>query len=153
MRLSLLSDVLFPVEEHPVFVVLRDESRRSPASTHRNKKAIVNTANHRVLGIVSRDYQLVTNHEALEWAYECCQNVFPNTNPAEWDVSATDGPQLVAIAGSIRCTERQRWTLATCDRDNDPKHSDRSFASRTATTGCGRSRSISASIARFARMV
>ena len=91
MRLSLLSDVLFPVEEHPVFVVLRDESgeRRVAAP---NKKAIVNTANHRVLGIVSRDYQLVTNQEALEWAYECCQNVFPNTNSAEWDVSATDGP-------------------------------------------------------------
>ena len=83
--------MLFPVEEHPVFVVLRDESgeRRVAAP---NKKAIVNTANHRVLGIVSRDYQLVTNQEALEWAYECCQNVFPNTNRAEWDVSATDGP-------------------------------------------------------------
>ena len=59
---------------------------------HRNKKAIVNIASQRVIGVVSRDYQLVTNQEALEWAYECCQNVFPDTNPAEWDVSATDGP-------------------------------------------------------------
>ena len=91
MRLSLLSDVLFPVEEHPVFVMLRDESGERRVAAQ-NKKAIVNIANHRVLGIVSRDYQLVTNQEALEWAYECCRHVFPNTNSAEWDVSATDGP-------------------------------------------------------------
>jgi len=57
-----------------------------------DKKAIVNLASHRVLGVVSRDYRLVTNQEALEWAYECCRSVFPNTIPAEWDVSATDGP-------------------------------------------------------------
>lgn len=91
MRLSQLEDVLFPVEEHPVFVAVRDESgeRRLPA---REKKAIVNVASQRVLGIVSREYRLVTNREALEWAYQCCRSVFPNTNAAEWDVTATDGP-------------------------------------------------------------
>ena len=80
MRLSHLEDVLFPVEEYPVFVVVRDESgeRRLPA---RDKKAIVNIASQRVLGVVSRGYQLVTNQQALEWAYECCQYVFPDTNP------------------------------------------------------------------------
>ena len=90
MRLSQLDDVLFPVEEYPVFVMVRDASgeRRLAAP---GKKAIVNIASQRVLGVVSRDYRLVTNQEALEWAYECCRCVFPNTNPAEWDVSATDG--------------------------------------------------------------
>ena len=91
MRLSQLEEVLFPVEEHGVYVVVQDEfgERRLTA---RNKKAIVDIASHRVLGIVGRDYQLVTNQQALEWAYECCQNVFPNTNLAEWDVSGADGP-------------------------------------------------------------
>jgi hypothetical protein len=91
MRLSQLEDVLFPVEEHPVYVVVQEESgaRRLAA---RDKKAIVDIASHRILGIVSRDYRLVTNREALEWAYECCRSVFPDTDGAEWDVSATDGP-------------------------------------------------------------
>lgn len=91
MRLSQLEDVLFPVEEHAVHVVVQEESgeRRLAA---RDKKAIVDMASHRVLGIVSRDYQLVTNRRALEWAYECCRCVFPDTDGAEWDVSATDGP-------------------------------------------------------------
>jgi len=35
---------------------------------------------------------LETYFSALGWAYECCRHVFPNTNSAEWDVSATDGP-------------------------------------------------------------
>src|SRR5688572_14120575 len=91
MRLSQLKDVMFPVEEHPVFVVVPDESGERHLSA-RDKKAIVNVASQRVLAVVSRDYQLVTNQQALEWAYECCRNVFPDTNPAEWDVSATDGP-------------------------------------------------------------
>ncbi len=60
MRLNQLEDVLFPVEEYPVFVGVRDESgeRRLTAP---NKKAIVHVASQRVLGIVSRDYRLVTN--------------------------------------------------------------------------------------------
>src|SRR4051812_42666211 len=91
MRLNQLDDVLFPVEEHPVFVMVRNESgERSLAAP--NKKAIVNVASQRVLGIVSRDYRLVTNRQALEWAYECCRSVFPDTNKAEWDISAADGP-------------------------------------------------------------
>jgi hypothetical protein len=91
MRLSRLEEVLFPVEEHPVYVVVREESgeRRLAA---RHNKAIVDIASHRLLGIVGRDYRLVTNQEALAWAYECCRCVFPDTDRAEWDVSATDGP-------------------------------------------------------------
>jgi Domain of unknown function (DUF932) len=91
MRLSQLEDALFPVEEHPVFVLVRDESGEYHLPA-RDKKAIVDTATQRVLGVVSRDYRLVTNRQALEWAYECCQNVFPDTKPIEWDVSRTDGP-------------------------------------------------------------
>ena len=91
MRLSQLDEVLFPVEEHPVFVMVEDQSgeRRLPAP---HKKAIVNLATRRVLGIVSRDYRLVTNRQALEWAYECCRSVFPDTAAAEWELSVVDGP-------------------------------------------------------------
>ncbi len=80
MRLSQLKDVLFPVEEHPVFVMVQDESGERRI-TARDKKAIVHIASQRVLGIVSRDYQLVTNQQALEWAYECCRNAFPEHQP------------------------------------------------------------------------
>lgn len=90
-RLTQLDDVLFPVEEHPVFVSMKTDSgeRRLPVP---EKKAIVNCESTRVLGVVSRGYRLVSNREALDLAYQCCRTVFPETNPAEWEVRATDGP-------------------------------------------------------------
>jgi CRISPR-associated endonuclease/helicase Cas3 len=57
-----------------------------------DKKAIVNTQRRRVLGIVSRDYRLVSNREALDWACLCCRKVFPETKDTEWEVRATDAP-------------------------------------------------------------
>ena len=90
-RLSDLSEVLFPVEEHPVFVSIRepDGERRILVP---EKKAIVDGKKRRVLGIVSREYRLVTNQEALDWAYRCCRTVFPETKPGEWEVTAADAP-------------------------------------------------------------
>lgn len=90
-RISRIDDVLFPVEEHPVFVSVPSASgeRRLPVP---HKKAIVNKRTNRVLGVVGREYRLVTNREALDWALQCCRTVFPETKTTEWDVQATDAP-------------------------------------------------------------
>lgn len=90
-RLTNLEDVLFPVEEHSVFVSIPDPAgeRRVPVP---EKKAIVNRTNRRVLGIVTRGYRLVSNREALDWAFQCCRTVFPETQPSEWEVKAADAP-------------------------------------------------------------
>ena len=91
-RLNNLNDVLFPVEEHPVFVKIKEPfgERQVPVP---DKKAIVHGKARRVLSIVSRDYRLVSNREALDWAVECCRTVFPETKPGEWQVTATDAPR------------------------------------------------------------
>jgi hypothetical protein len=57
-----------------------------------DKKAVMNTKNNRVLGVVSMGYRLVSNSQALEWAYQCCQAVFPETKPIEWEFKACDAP-------------------------------------------------------------
>lgn len=90
-RLTQLDDVLFPVEEHPVYVSLPGVSGERRVAVP-DKKAIVNRNNDRVLGVVSRAYRLVTNHEALELAYACCRTVFPETQPGEWSANAVDAP-------------------------------------------------------------
>ncbi len=86
-----LDDVLFPVEEHPVFVGIRnkDGERRL---TVPDKKALVNHDTGRVLGVVSRGYRLVSNREALDWAYLCCRTAFPDTQPVECRVEVADAP-------------------------------------------------------------
>lgn len=90
-RLNNLDEVLFPVEEHPVFAIIKTGSgeRRLPVP---EKKAIVNRTTGRVLGVVSRGYRLVSNREALDMAIDCCRTVFPETKPEEWEVRAIDAP-------------------------------------------------------------
>lgn len=90
-RLTKLDDVLFPVEEHPVFVSFMEKGGERRLAVP-EKKAIVNHNNRRVLGIVSRDYRLVSNAEALDMAQLCCRTVFPETKPGEWEAKAVDAP-------------------------------------------------------------
>ena len=117
------------------------------------RKAIVNVATQRVLGIVGRDYTLVTNRQALEWAYECCRSVFPDTAAAEWDVSAADGPATGGYCRIDLVHRTARLDFGDVDLGNGPRHSGRSSGSRTATTGSARSRSILVSIGRSAGTV
>ena len=90
-RLDKLDDVLFPVDEHPVFVSYSDRygERRLPVP---DKKAIVDGNNQRVLCIVGQGHRLVTNREALDLAHQCCLIAFPETQPGEWEVDAADAP-------------------------------------------------------------
>ena len=90
-RLIKLDDVLFPVEEHPVFVCIPGKGGERRLAVP-EKKAIVNGTTQRVLGIVSRGYRLVSNDEALYLAQKWCRTVFPETHPGEWGVNAIDAP-------------------------------------------------------------
>lgn len=90
-RLTKLDDVLFPVDEYPVFVGITEKSGERRLTVP-DKKALVNRSSGRVLGIVGRDYRLVSNQEALAHAFECCRLTFPDTKPVEWRVEVTDAP-------------------------------------------------------------
>jgi hypothetical protein len=90
-RLSSLNDILFPVQERPVFVTDNDGASQRLLSVS-DKRAIVDSANWRVLGIVSRDYRLVTNRQALDWGFQCCRAAFPETDQIEWEVRFIDAP-------------------------------------------------------------
>jgi hypothetical protein len=90
-RLSHLDDVLFAVGEHPIFVSVNSPFGEKRISVP-DKKAIVHGVTGRVLGIVSRGYRLVSNRQALEWTFQCCGIVFPETKSSEWTVKAIDAP-------------------------------------------------------------
>ncbi|MBP7766427.1 MAG: DUF932 domain-containing protein [Syntrophaceae bacterium] len=91
-RLTNLDEIMFPVEEHPVFVSMPTKlgERRLPVP---DKKALVNAGNGRVLGVVSRGYRMVPNSKALDWACQCCCLAFPESKPGEWQVTAIDAPR------------------------------------------------------------
>lgn len=106
-RLIDLPAVLFPVELRPILADIPDSlgDRLVPVTS---KKAIVNLSTRQVLGIVGRDYRLVTNQEALEMAYECCCAVFPESKPIEWQVTAVDAP----MTGGHCCIDLQHNSTA-----------------------------------------
>lgn len=90
-RLRKIDDVLFPVEEAPVFVrtTVGSGEKWIPVP---EKKAIVNKKTNQVLGVVGRSYRLVSNLEALSWGVQCCQKTFPETKAGEWNVKSVDAP-------------------------------------------------------------
>ena len=94
-RLRGIQDLMFPLQEHPVFAGIRtrEGERRVPIP---DRKAIFNGATGRVLGIVSRDCVVVTNEQALAWARQCCRTAFPQTHETEWQVHLVDAPSTAS---------------------------------------------------------
>lgn len=86
-RLTELGEVLFPVRMEPLFVRLGSRDVRVPDS-----QAVVHAQAERVLGVVGREYRLVSHREALDLAMACAHEAFPETRPGEWQVAAVDAP-------------------------------------------------------------
>lgn len=84
-------DLMFPVRTVGVFAELRDGVE---ASLERipGKKAIVNCTNDSVISVVSNDYQVVTNRDALDYGFRCCKAAFPDVPQTAWEVTAADAP-------------------------------------------------------------
>lgn len=90
--------LLFPVRKVPVYAEMRrgagDRMRRIPGQS-----AIVNCATDQVISVVSENYQVVTNREALHYAQLCCQAAFPESGGQEWRVLQAHAPTTM---GSCR---------------------------------------------------
>jgi hypothetical protein len=92
-----VDSLFFGVEQLPVEAVanLNGKERRIVVP---GKKALLNAANGTVLGIVSRDYRVVTNAEAVEIAREVCAKAFPGIAALEWDASRASAPRTLSYA-------------------------------------------------------
>ncbi len=100
-------DLFFPVDEHPVCFDASDEFG------HRHiripeKKALVNRWTSRAVGVVSRNYRLVTNRRALSMAHDCCRAIFPDTGPSEWQVHHMEAPRTLSSC----CIDLRHCTTA-----------------------------------------
>ena len=84
-------DLMFPVRTVGVFAELcegvEQSRRRIPG-----KKAIVDCTNDRVISVVSDNYQVVTNREAVDYAFQCCEAAFPEVPLESWEVNSADAP-------------------------------------------------------------
>ena len=92
-----VQDLLFDVDQVPIEAVIG-----SNGSTRRisipGKKALVNQRTGLVLGVVSRDYRVVTNHEAVNLARDVCEKAFPGLSSVEWEAKRAAAPSTLSYA-------------------------------------------------------
>ncbi len=88
-----VESLLFGVEQVPIEAVGARGRVLVPG-----KKALLNAANGMVLGVVSRDYKVVTNQEAVQIAREVCAKAFPGIAPLEWEAKRASAPRTLSYA-------------------------------------------------------
>jgi hypothetical protein len=92
-----IQDLLFGVDQVPVEAVI-GTNVHTRRITIPGKKALVNQHSGQVLGVVSRDYRVVTNQEAVDLAREACRIAFPGVSPMEWEAKRASAPRTLSFA-------------------------------------------------------
>jgi hypothetical protein len=96
-RETSVQNLLFDVDQVPIEAVVG-----SNGSTRRisipGKKALVNKLTGLVLGVVSRDYRVVTNQEAVNLARDVCDKAFPGLSSVEWEAKRAAAPRTLSYA-------------------------------------------------------
>lgn len=92
-----VQDLLFGVDQVPVEAVI-DSNGHTRRITIPGKKALINNRSGQVLGVVSRDYRVVTNQEAVNLAREACGIAFPGISPLEWEAKRASAPRTLSYA-------------------------------------------------------
>jgi hypothetical protein len=89
--------LLFDVAEVPIEAVVKTgETIRN--ITVPGKKALIHEGTGRILGVVSRNYRVVTNREAVNIAMEVCAKAFPGITAAEWEPKRASAPLTLSYA-------------------------------------------------------
>ncbi len=86
-----VADLLFDVEQVPVEAVSGSgcDTRRIAVP---GKKALVNQRTRHVLGVVGRNYRVVTNAAAIDLARSVCEAAFPGVAAVEWEATRAAAP-------------------------------------------------------------
>lgn len=96
-RQTTVHELLFEVDQVPIEAVVGSNGNTRRISIP-SKKALVNKLTGHVLGVVSRDYHVVTNQEAVSMAREVCDKAFPGLSSVEWEAKRAAAPRTLSYA-------------------------------------------------------
>lgn len=85
-----LKAIMFPVRAADLYVQTGTDTGKYEQLS--NKKAVINEETDEVLAIVSESYQVLHNETALKLGQKCCQEAFPMTDAANWEVFSIETP-------------------------------------------------------------
>ena len=92
-----VEDLLFNVDQVAIEAVVGSNGSTRRISVP-GKKALVNKRTGNVLGVVSRDYRVVTNQEAVNLARDVCEKAFPGLSSVEWEAKRAAAPRTLSYA-------------------------------------------------------
>jgi hypothetical protein len=92
-----VQDLLFDVEQVPIEAIVGSNGNARRISIP-GKKALIHQRTGNVLGVVSRDYRVVTNQEAVKLAQEVCEKAFPGLSSVEWEAKRAAAPRTLSYA-------------------------------------------------------
>ncbi len=92
-----VQDLLFDVEQVPIEAIVGSNGNTRRISIP-GKKALIHKRTGNVLGVVSRDYRVVTNQEAVNMAQEVCEKAFPGLSSVEWEAKRAAAPSTLSYA-------------------------------------------------------
>jgi hypothetical protein len=92
-----VQNLLFDVEQVPVEAVIGTNGHTRRINIP-GKKALIHQGTGHVLGVVGRDYRVVTNREAVDLAQEVCGKAFPGLSSVEWEARRASAPRTLSHA-------------------------------------------------------
>ncbi len=96
-RETSVQNLLFDVDQVPVEAVIGTNGHTRRINIP-GKKALVHQGTGHVLGVVGRDYRVVTNREAVSLAQEVCGKAFPGLSSIEWEARRASAPRTLSYA-------------------------------------------------------
>lgn len=69
-----VNNILFPVALHPVYTEIPEGDKKKKVVIP-TSQVVINMATGHALGVVSKEYKLITNEEAIKLGQKCCQEL------------------------------------------------------------------------------
>ena len=96
-RETSVQNLIFDVDQVPVEAVIGTNGHARRINIP-GKKALIHQGTGHVLGVVGRDYRVVTNREAVNLAQEVCGKAFPGLSSIEWEAKRASAPRTFSYA-------------------------------------------------------
>lgn len=95
-RIKDLDKLMFPVDLRRIYVNHTDSKEETKSIEVKNRRAVVNTESGSVLGVVNKDYRLITNEQAVELGKQCWTELFGMNEIANIKIFQVDAPSTAS---------------------------------------------------------
>lgn len=94
-RITNIDDLMFPVKLHHVYTEAKIDGKKTKIKVP-NSRVIINNTSGSPPGVVSSNYKLITNKEAMDLGIKCCAEIFGAEETSNIAVFNIDAPSTAS---------------------------------------------------------